>query len=174
VPETETLRALAHPLRLRILSLLTGTAMSAAEAARELGETHANVSYHFRRLHNAGLIDISEEVAIRGGQAKRYRHDPDTGGKLRPRNTEDEALLAATLGKELRRRTTRRNSDVPDAMTDAELWVDPCVWRDLLETVRGIANRLHDAARPPRTQGTVPISAVLWFFEMHPDTAGKS
>ncbi|WP_268815939.1 helix-turn-helix domain-containing protein [Amycolatopsis alkalitolerans] len=43
---------LAHPLRLRLLSLLTGASLSAAEAARELGETQANVSYHlvFRDL----------------------------------------------------------------------------------------------------------------------------
>lgn len=40
------LRALAHPLRLRLLSLLTGAAMSAAQVAREVGGTHANASYH--------------------------------------------------------------------------------------------------------------------------------
>ena len=34
---TNALRAVAHPVRLRILSLLTGTELSAAEVARELG-----------------------------------------------------------------------------------------------------------------------------------------
>ena len=34
-----TLRAIAHPLRLRILSLLTGAELSAAEVARELDIT---------------------------------------------------------------------------------------------------------------------------------------
>ena len=42
--EVSGLRALAHPVRLRILSLLTGTELSAAEIARELGLTHANAS----------------------------------------------------------------------------------------------------------------------------------
>ena len=52
------LRALAHPVRLQILSLLTGAELSAAEVARELGLTHANASYHLRTLHAAGeLID---------------------------------------------------------------------------------------------------------------------
>ena len=32
-----SLRSLAHPVRLRMLSLLTGAPMSAAEVARELG-----------------------------------------------------------------------------------------------------------------------------------------
>ena len=42
------LRALAHPVRLRILSLLTGADLTAADVARELGITHANASYHLR------------------------------------------------------------------------------------------------------------------------------
>lgn len=51
---TAELRALAHPLRLRILSLLTGQAMSAAEVARALGCTQANASYHLRLLASVG------------------------------------------------------------------------------------------------------------------------
>ena len=46
--QLSSLRSVAHPLRLRMLSLLTGTAMSAAEVARELEITHANASYHGR------------------------------------------------------------------------------------------------------------------------------
>ena len=38
------LRATAHPVRLRILSLLTVEAMSAADVARALDLTHANAS----------------------------------------------------------------------------------------------------------------------------------
>ena len=48
--EVASLRAVAHPVRLRILSLLTGTELSAAEVARELDLTHANASYHLRVL----------------------------------------------------------------------------------------------------------------------------
>lgn len=173
---SEGLRALAHPLRLRILSLLTGSAMSAAEAARELGESHANVSYHFRRLHDVGLIDLAEEVAIRGGRARRYRRDPHAEHQIRPRDGADAALLAAALGKELCRRVCHRNGAAPDAMTDAELWIDPSVWQDLLDAVRGIIERLHTAAQPPRSNGTIPVSALLWFFPMlrpEPATGGN-
>ena len=52
-----SLRAAAHPLRLRILSLLTGSALSAAEIARELDITHANASYH-----HAGLLFVAIPV----------------------------------------------------------------------------------------------------------------
>ena len=61
------LRSVAHPVRIRILSLLTAEAMSAAEVARELGLTHANASYHLRVLHEAGEVVIESEEKIRGG-----------------------------------------------------------------------------------------------------------
>ncbi|MDT5029242.1 MAG: hypothetical protein QOE61_5668, partial [Micromonosporaceae bacterium] len=73
---TIELRALAHPVRLRILSLLTGASLTAAEVARELSLTHANASYHLRQLHAAGAIVSAGEERIRGGMAKRYRYLP--------------------------------------------------------------------------------------------------
>ena len=69
------LRATAHPVRLRILSLLTAEAMSAAEVARTLEITHANASYHLRQLYGAGELVVESEEKIRGGVAKRYRYD---------------------------------------------------------------------------------------------------
>ncbi len=74
------MRATAHPVRLQMLSLLTGTQLSAAEIARELGITHANASYHLRLLAAAGLVVEAGEEKIRGGIAKRYRHPWDAGG----------------------------------------------------------------------------------------------
>ena len=66
------LRATAHPLRLQMLSLLTGAELSAAEVARELDVSQANASYHLRLLHDAGLLVIASEETVRGGRAKRY------------------------------------------------------------------------------------------------------
>ena len=60
----------AHPLRLQILSLLTGASMSAAELARELGTTEANASYHLRVLADAGEVVPDGEVAVRGGRGE--------------------------------------------------------------------------------------------------------
>ena len=61
-------------MRLRILSLLTAEAMSAAEVARTLDLTHANASYHLRVLLDAGELVVESEEKIRGGVAKRYRY----------------------------------------------------------------------------------------------------
>ncbi|KAA9161399.1 helix-turn-helix transcriptional regulator [Amycolatopsis acidicola] len=163
-PVLDSLRVLAHPLRVRILSLLTGAAMSAAEAARELGETQANVSYHLRRLHEAGLLDVAEEVRIRGGQAKRYRHDPDSGPRFTRDEPEEERLLLAALAGELRRRSELRAADGRTSLTDAELWVDRSTWEQAVEHARELGRLLHHGARPPRSEGTVRVSATVALF----------
>ncbi|MFF7634294.1 ArsR/SmtB family transcription factor [Kitasatospora sp. NPDC008050] len=160
------LRALAHPLRLRLLSLLTGQPMSAAEAARELGETQANVSYHLRRLHAAGLLEPAGEVLVRGGRAKRYRHDPDSGTTVDATTGDEFQLLTAALADELRRRSRSRVAGAPGALTDAELWVAPEVWRRAAQLADELGSLLHEAARPPHAPGTVRVGATMVLFQM--------
>ncbi|UOZ07516.1 transcriptional regulator [Amycolatopsis sp. WQ 127309] len=167
----DDLRVLAHPLRMRILSLLTGTAMSAAEAARELGETQANISYHFRRLHDAGLLEVAEEVRIRGGRAKRYRHDPDSGRRLTSRDPVEEQMLTRAIASELLRRAESRASGRPASLSDADLWLAPEVWSDLLARAKELSHELHTAAQPPRTPGTVRVSVSMALFELKPGEA---
>lgn len=160
---------LAHPLRLRILSLLTGATMSAAEAARELGESQANVSYHLRRLHEAGLLDVAEEVRIRGGVAKRYQHDPDSGSAVQSRGSDDDQMLAGALAAELQRRTENRIPGLSGHLTDAELWVDQQAWEEARRLAGRLSQVLHEAAKPPRTRGTKRTSTTISMFEMDPD-----
>jgi DNA-binding transcriptional ArsR family regulator len=168
VTDLPSLRAYAHPLRLRILSLLTGAAMSAAEAARELGETQANVSYHLRKLHDVGLLDLVEEVAVRGGKAKRYRHDPGSSARVARRDHGDELVLIDALSDELRRRAGLRRLDERAHSVDAELWVDLELWQEAVAMVRTAAQRLHESAKPPRTPGTVRTSTTVYMFQMDP------
>ncbi|MFW5416752.1 helix-turn-helix domain-containing protein [Nocardiopsis sp. CNT-189] len=159
------LRVLAHPLRLRLLSLLTGAAMSAAEAARELGESQANVSYHLRRLHKAGLVELAEEVPVRGGLARRYRHDPESG-RLAPSPLEDPAALQAALGDEPRRRAALHDPGLRRHFTDAEVWVDAGEWDGIVDRIGELSAALHRAARAPRSPGTVRVSATMLLFGM--------
>ncbi|MEV7757045.1 helix-turn-helix domain-containing protein [Microbacterium sp. NPDC089180] len=170
----EELRATAHPLRLRLLSLLTGAAMSAAEAGRELGVSQASASYHLRVLERARLVRVVEVVRLRGGEAKRYRHesssrryDPDTPHGERSPEGETEYLEA--IVEELRRRAALR-ADGPAISTDAELWVDPAVWRRIVQHVGEASALLHAAARPPRTPGTRPVSMTAALFPVRVPT----
>jgi DNA-binding transcriptional ArsR family regulator len=169
---TDELRALAHPLRLRLLSLLTNQPMSAAEAARELAESQANISYHLRRLHAVGLLDLAEEVSVRGGRAKRYRHDPESGNKVAAGTVEEHQLMVSALTAELRRRTAQRVLGAPSATTDAEVWVDPAVWRLALDKAHGVSMLLHDNARRPHAPGAVRVAATMVLFQLT-EEAGK-
>jgi DNA-binding transcriptional ArsR family regulator len=159
------LRAMAHPVRLQILSLLTGASLTAAEVARELGLTHANASYHLRNLLAGGLIVPAGEERIRGGVAKRYRYDPDRDKEGRRSADENRALFAA-VASELIRRTGQGRWPGKGCMTDAELWVDPEVWLEIRDRITAASLDLHAAARPPRTPGTVRTSTTIAMFEM--------
>jgi DNA-binding transcriptional ArsR family regulator len=168
-----TLRAMAHPVRLRILSLLTGAPLTAAEVARELGLTHANASYHLRNLLAAGLIVPAGEEKIRGGIAKRYRYDAerDRGNDretLRAHGAESQRALFAAVANELVRRTAEADWSVGGTMTDAELWLDPGAWREIRDRIGQATRDLHDAARPPRTPGTIRTSTTIAMFRMGP------
>jgi len=93
----DELRATAHPIRLRLLSLLTGAAMSAAEAGRELGYSQATASYHLRVLERAGLVRVVETVRLRGGEAKRYRHE-SSAERFRFDDAQASASASASAG----------------------------------------------------------------------------
>lgn len=166
-PNLAPLRAMAHPLRLHLLSLLTGAEMSAAEVARELRITHANASYHLRQLHAAGLLDVAGEERVRGGLARRYRHDPaapDRGS----RTPVTQRLAYRALAAELSRRSTAVREG-RQTLTDAELWIAPAVWASVCDRVADVMRDLHDAARPPRSSGTVRTSATVALFTMAAD-----
>ena len=164
--DVAALRATAHPVRLRILSLLTGAPMSAAEVARELDLTHANASYHLRLLVDAGQLVEAGEETIRGGRAKRYRYDLERPPQASP-DAATAALYYQAIAAELVRRGTRRR-EVGGRGTgsDAELWVPPETWESVVAQVRDAMSDVHRAAVPIRTAGAVHVSVTAALFEM--------
>lgn len=165
VDATTYMRALAHPLRLRMLSLLTGSPMSAAELSRELGGTHANASYHLKQLLVAGLVELDEQRMVRGGRERRYRVAPERevmGRADRPA----QDLWPVAVAEELRRRWPDRDPELPRVHADAELWVEPAVWAQVVEHLRAGLQLLHASAKPPRTPGTDRTSATVSVFGM--------
>jgi DNA-binding transcriptional ArsR family regulator len=172
--EQAALRAMAHPVRLRIMSLLTGAALTAADVARELGLTHANASYHLRNLLAAGVIVLAGEEKIRGGVAKRYRYD--VARDRAPGSAEEKGEVFTALGPELIRRVAQGrwsgpgDPPAPALLGDGELWIDPVKWREVHAKIVDAVRELHDAARPPRTPGTIRTSTTVAMFEMETPT----
>jgi DNA-binding transcriptional ArsR family regulator len=168
-----SLRAVAHPVRLRMLSLLTGSAMSAAEIARELGITHANASYHLRTLAKAGQVVEAGEERIRGGVAKRYRYpwppDARPGNRRRPRHRiagEELQLYLRAVAEELVRRSGSLQQRGRSMDVDAEMWVTPQTWAEVFGLVQRAAQLIHAEAKPPRSPGTVHVNLTAFAFEL--------
>ena len=161
------LRSVAHPVRLRILSMLTARAMSAAEVARELDLTHANASYHLRVLRDAGELLVESEEKIRGGTAKRYRYvvGGDPTRPPGPPSVEDEIAWQHATHSEIVRRLAQRTRGVGSS-SDIETWVTPETWQEAVEMISTAMILLHERARPPRTEGTVHVSASSQAFRM--------
>ncbi|HEY7432789.1 MAG TPA: helix-turn-helix domain-containing protein [Streptosporangiaceae bacterium] len=166
--EISGLRAWAHPLRLRILSLVTGTAMSAAELARELGVSQALASYHLRQLADANVVELAEERTHRGGRERRYRYrvPTPTARWLPAADQASHALFVEALAAELRRRSAHRAQGTKGLAVDAELWVSPGDWEEAERKISEAAIMLHERARRPHEAGTIRTSATLVMFRM--------
>jgi DNA-binding transcriptional ArsR family regulator len=72
ISEPSALRALSHPLRLRIIELLEQAGpVTATEAAAHLGTTPSNCSFHLRLLAKHGFIEEADGAVGRNRPWKR-------------------------------------------------------------------------------------------------------
>ncbi|MEZ5123920.1 MAG: winged helix-turn-helix domain-containing protein [Solirubrobacterales bacterium] len=71
--ETRMAKALAHPLRARILARLNERVASPNELSRELGEPLGNVSYHVKALLELRCVELVDTAQRRGAIEHYYR-----------------------------------------------------------------------------------------------------
>ncbi len=159
------LRATAHPLRLRIMSMLTAEAMSAAEVARALEITHANASYHLRVLHDIGELVVESEEKVRGGMAKRYRYVATLDVAPQRAGVDERIAYVRANAVEIERRM-RDAAPGSSSSSDLEAWVPVEAWHRALDLLLEASHLLHAAARPAGTPDTVHISATSHAFAM--------
>jgi DNA-binding transcriptional ArsR family regulator len=72
-PNQALVKALAHELRARILTILNERTASPVEMARELGEGLSHVSYHVKVLSDYKVITLVKTVPRRGAVEHYYR-----------------------------------------------------------------------------------------------------
>jgi hypothetical protein len=111
-------------------------------------------------------VEAGEEK-IRGGTAKRYRHPWDESPASSPRSTraENEEYIAAVAAELVRRYQLKRQQT--SALTaDAELWVEPGIWEEVVALVTQASHLVHREARPPRTPGTIYVNLTAATFQM--------
>ncbi|MEV0378369.1 helix-turn-helix domain-containing protein [Nonomuraea sp. NPDC050643] len=72
ISDPRVLKAVAHPLRVRLLGLLRSDGpATASELGRRLGESSGSTSYHLRELFKYGFVE--EDPEQRDGRERRWR-----------------------------------------------------------------------------------------------------
>jgi DNA-binding transcriptional ArsR family regulator len=94
IDDPRYVKALSHPLRVRILALLQERTASPRELAEWLDATLGTVSYHVRTLHDFGLIELVRTSQVRGAIAHHYR------SKVPPRVSDEAWASAAPIVKQ--------------------------------------------------------------------------
>jgi DNA-binding transcriptional ArsR family regulator len=194
IDDPRFVRALSHPLRVRILALLQERTASPRELAEWLGATLGTVSYHVRALHEFGLIELVRTSQVRGAIAHHYR------AKVRPR-VSDEAWSAAapvvkqaavgaalqTVDDYARASAAAGGFDRAEAhLTRTGLRLDEKGWAAAAracERLLAELGRVEEAAakriaRDPEAAGVADAALVLMLFETvkltQPETNGPA
>jgi DNA-binding transcriptional ArsR family regulator len=94
IQDPRYVKAMSHPLRVRILALLDERRASPVELADILEASLGTVSYHVRTLHNLGLIELVDETRVRGAVEHHYR------ARARPRVTDQAWAQAPPIAKQ--------------------------------------------------------------------------
>ena len=101
IDDPRYVKALGHPLRVRILALLEEETSSPVQLSKKLGASLGTVAYHVRTLHELGLLQDVGTTPRRGAVEHHYKANP------RPQFSEEAWEGASPIAKQ--------------AMTDATL-----------------------------------------------------
>lgn len=82
IDDPRLVKALAHPLRVRILRVLEKQTASPSDIATRIGAPLGNVSYHVRALERVGLIELDSTAPRRGALEHYYK----AAGRIRVSN----------------------------------------------------------------------------------------
>jgi DNA-binding transcriptional ArsR family regulator len=73
IDDPRYVKAMSHPLRVRILAMLDERTASPNQLAGWLGASLGTVAYHVRTLLQLGLIELFDETRVRGAVEHHYR-----------------------------------------------------------------------------------------------------
>jgi DNA-binding transcriptional ArsR family regulator len=115
-------RALAHPLRLRLLELFIEQPRTTKQAAQALGESPTKLYHHVAALEQAGLVRLRETRQNRGttekyfeAVARRYEAAPEIAGQL---TGSDRAAIGMVLFDQAREELVRALAAAGDELPE--------------------------------------------------------
>ena len=94
IDDPRYVKAMSHPLRIRILAILTERTASPVELAEWLDASLGVVAYHVRTLHRFGMIDLVKETRVRGAVEHHYK------ARIRPRVSDEAWAEAPPIAKQ--------------------------------------------------------------------------
>jgi DNA-binding transcriptional ArsR family regulator len=94
IDDPRFVKAMSHPLRVRILAMLDERQASPNQLAGWLGASLGTVAYHVRTLLQLGLIELVDETRVRGAVEHHYR------SVARPTVTAEAWLEASPIAKQ--------------------------------------------------------------------------
>lgn len=94
IDDPRYVKAMSHPLRIRILAILGERTASPVELAQWLDASLGVVAYHVRTLHRFGLIELVKETRVRGAVEHHYK------AKARPQISDEAWDQAPPIAKQ--------------------------------------------------------------------------
>jgi DNA-binding transcriptional ArsR family regulator len=181
IDDPRFVKAMSHPLRVRILALLEERTASPNEIFQVLGGSLGTVAYHVRTLHQLGLIELEHETRVRGAVEHHYR------ALARPRVTDEAWAEASPIAKQAavgstlqmideyaRASAAAGGFDRPDAaLARMGLRLDREGWQELSRAYLGLleeAERIEAAVsermkQDPHADDAIDAAVVLMLFE---------
>lgn len=188
ISDPRLVRALAHPLRLRILSVLERRIASPKELAHEIGAPLTHVSYHVRQLAQLGVIELERTTPRRGAVEHHYRLEArpsitDEGWRGAPEIAK-QALVGAVLGQ-LSAEVNAAAAEAGFSRDDAHLQrlsieLDDEGWQEASKALKAVVEdlqRIEEDARKrrkgPHPEG-IATTAVVMLFECAQDRSAQA
>ncbi|MEU4511588.1 winged helix-turn-helix domain-containing protein [Nonomuraea wenchangensis] len=174
ISDPRVLRAVAHPLRVRLLGLLRSDGpATASELARKVGESSGSTSYHLRELFKFGFVEEDDER--RDGRERRWRSrhvytswdaaemsaTPEGREAVRIMHARQAEMVGRTLGEFDLADWPREWVDV-SGMSDHILTLPPAALREFAGRAEALVRELADrhAGDPDARQVQVWYGAV--------------
>lgn len=158
----EQVRALSHPLRLRLLELFALEPRTTKQAADLLGEAPTRLYHHVAALEQAGLIRLRETRPSRGAtekyfEAVAHRYETEPGVALQA-NARDRAAMGFIVFDQARQELVRALTSAEDQLPENLMAVRGVMHlsareaKQLKKELLAILTRLQE--RRGRTPGT--------------------
>jgi DNA-binding transcriptional ArsR family regulator len=172
-------RALAHPMRLEILSIVEKRTASPKEIAQEIGAPLTHVSYHVRQLAQLGLIKLERTTPRRGAVEHHYSMEAEPSITPEAWREAPEIAKQAFVGAILGSVSAQVNAAAAEAgfsrgeaqLQRLSLELDDEGWREAATAIEKLVSelqRIHEDATERRKQvhGSHSVAtAVLMLFE---------